>query len=374
MITLHIVADNADPKRIDRAIQYLKVTHQPTVNIAGGSQVDLAMQLVERVIAEVPAIIPFFRILEDTGIIMQMGADELYKSRVQPRLAWMQKNKVVYVVDNETSGSDAIIQEYVRREVAFAKHLHADGLHGAFLRFATGNIGDGTNGNTNQYPLLKPMLDELQLGDFVSPNEYSNAPGKSSGGHLERYKRIEAIAGHPLPIAIGEAGILVDYKANAGFDSIHLPGKTYAAQLIGEEIWYRGGSIPRHVFCVGGYGRWASMQLPDDFYEFLEGYYASNPISYVPQIPVTVAPPAKPPAPPVQPAPIDITTPAPPIPPAPVQVDEMVILKSVLVNIRDYGETIGRIAVQLGGLRDDISAEGDILEALIKRKELENVK
>ena len=43
MISLHIIADNSDPKRIDRAIDYLVNTNQPAVNVAGGSQIDIAI-------------------------------------------------------------------------------------------------------------------------------------------------------------------------------------------------------------------------------------------------------------------------------------------------------------------------------------------
>jgi hypothetical protein len=60
-ISLHILADNAAPERLERAVQYLKRVRPKYVNIAGGSQLDIAMQLTERVRLEVPGIKVVFR-------------------------------------------------------------------------------------------------------------------------------------------------------------------------------------------------------------------------------------------------------------------------------------------------------------------------
>jgi hypothetical protein len=61
-----LIADNSDDKRMDRAIDYLANTHQPMVNVAGGSQIDRAMQLVEKIHRRMPNIQIMWRILQDT--------------------------------------------------------------------------------------------------------------------------------------------------------------------------------------------------------------------------------------------------------------------------------------------------------------------
>lgn len=272
MISLNIVVDFCPPERLDRALLYLKRTKQKSVVIAGGTQLDLTMQYIERVRRELPDIMIQFRLLEDTGIVMKLTTSEWFNRYVVPRYKWLKDNRILIVVDNETSGDDAAIRKYVENCKAIAGLLHGVGLNGVFCRFATGNIQE------SQYILLKPLLDALNSGDWIGPNEYSNVPGKSSGGHLERFKRIEAVTTKPLNMSIGEAGILVDYKARAGYREAAMSGRDMAAQMIAEEIWYRGGTITRHAFCIGGNTDWQSLQIGDDALEFWEEYYSKIPI------------------------------------------------------------------------------------------------
>ena len=132
----------------------------------------------------------------------------------------------------------------------------------------------------------------LDARDWVSPNEYSNTPGKSSGGHLERYKRIlNVMPGKHINVAIGECGILRDYLANEGYTTIPISGAVAAAQLLADEIWYNGGTIPRFWFVRGGYQNWQKVQVGDDALSFLEDYYLKNPIQSPPPPPVVIPPP-----------------------------------------------------------------------------------
>lgn len=278
-ISLHILADNASPDRLDRAVQYLKRVRPKYVNIAGGSQLDIAMQLTERVRAEVPGIKVVFRHMkpEDTGIHTKMSASTLYNMKIAPHLAWFKKHEVIFMPDNESSGDDNQMLKYVQWEVEIAVLLHKDNLRGAFCRFSTGNIKE------SQYTILKPIFSAMIPGDMISPNEYSNAPGRSSGGHLERYEQMWMAAGKPLETTIGEAGIAVNYDPGNGYRSIGLLGSKYAQQMIDEEVWYEGGKIDRFLYCIGGYG-WESFQIGDDVLEHLEKYYASK------QPPVVIIP------------------------------------------------------------------------------------
>lgn len=270
-ISLHILADNAAPERLERAVQYLKRVRPKYVNIAGGSQLDIAMQLTERVRAEVPGIKVVFRHMrpEDTGIHTKMSAATLYNMKIAPHLAWFKKHEVIFMPDNESSGDDNQMRKYAQWQVEIAVLLHKDNLRGAFCRFSTGNIKE------TQYALLKPIFSAMMPGDMISPNEYSNAPGRSSGGHLERYEQMWMAAGKPLETTIGEAGIAVNYDPGNGYRSIGLLGSKYAQQMIDEEIWYEGGKIDRFLYCVGGYG-WESFQIGDDVLDYLEKYYASK--------------------------------------------------------------------------------------------------
>lgn len=299
MLSLHIIADNSDPKKIDRAIDYLINTHQPAVNVAGGSQIDVAKNIVERIHARAPEMKVFWRILQDTGSAVNVPDLTWWSQSVQPRLSWMKAHKIIMVTDNETSGDDNVIKSYVQHCIVRANMLHDNGLNGAFCRFATGNIQE------SQYVLLKPLLDVLNDGDWISPNEYSNIPGHSSSGHLERWKRIQAVTNKRLNFAIGECGVLVDYKPNTGYHTIGMSGANMAAQLLADEVWYNGGSIPRFMFCVGGYSEWDTLQIGDDALTFLEEYYAKNPIGNI--IPTT--PPVTPPVtiPPLPPATVTLT-------------------------------------------------------------------
>jgi len=297
MISLHVIADFCPPERLDRAFQYLVRTKPPTVNIAGGAQMDRAMQFAERVRSALPNIVIQFRVLEDTGVMVKLTPDEWITRYILPRSLWLKANKIVLVTDNETSGNDDIISRYVNRSCIVADALHAHHLNGVFCRFATGNIAEG------QYSLLKPLLERLNSGDWVGPNEYSNLPGKSSGGHLERYKRIELVAGKQLNMSIGECGVLDDYKSQAGYRG-HMNGRDMAAQLLGEEMWYRGGTIPRHLFAIGGGSEWDTLQVGNDALGFLEEYYQKQ------SQPVVVTPPpvVVPPKPPTIPDPPQNTT------------------------------------------------------------------
>lgn len=362
MISIHVVADFAEPQRLDRALTYLVRTKQPSVNIAGGAQLDRAVDFANRVRAALPNIRIEFRILEDTGIIMKLSPAEWYARYIAPRVLWLKEQRIHLVVDNETSGSDEQIRTYVGRSIAIADMLHTMNLNGVFMRFATGNIGE------SQYVFLKALTDKLNSGDVVGPNEYSNRPGMSSGGHLERYKRIEAAAGRTLNIAIGEAGILDNYQAQHGIGSFGMSGKDAAAQMLGEEMWYRGGKIPRHAFCVGGNpANWSSLQLPDDFFEFLEAYYQANPIGHT-EPPVVIPPPKPVPVPAPTPAPIPTPAPVPnPIPPASVVGVPVSILQQVKTALQNDADTVGRIALQLAAIRESITAELQIVDALIAK-------
>lgn len=287
MLTLHLIADNSDPKRIDRAIEYLVNTKQRQATVAAGSQVDVGMNIVERIHARLPNCQIFWRVLEDTGSMLGMGANAWWQDRVVPRLKWMQDHKLVMVVDNDFSGSNDEVKRYVAQGIIRANLLHNANLGGAFCRFSTGNIDNGAVTHNNQYPLLVPLLEALTPLDWVSPNEYSNMKGKSSSGHLQRYKYITDLVPKTLNISIGEAGILDDYRARDGYIGV-MTGEEVAAQLLSEEMWYRGGAIARHIFVIGGYQEWARLQVNDAILNYLEAYYAQNPIS---QIPPTVPPP-----------------------------------------------------------------------------------
>lgn len=276
-VSLHVVIDNTPNELLDRALLYLVRTNQRAVNIAAGSQIDRGMQFVERVRAALPNIDIFWRVLEDTGIHSKLSVDEWWRQRVAPLLSWMQKNRVIMVLDNESSGDNNAIRYYVQWEVEALKRLHAVGLRGAAARFATGNIGDGTNGNPNQYPLLKPLFDALLPGDWIAPNEYSNAPGKSSSGNIARFKLMETVAGRQLPISIGEAGVLDGYDPYRGYKTV-MTDEQFVAQILGEEVWYRP-DIDRSLFAISGdAAKWGTMQVSDLVMRLLEEHYAKNPI------------------------------------------------------------------------------------------------
>lgn len=275
-ISLHINVDNCPRYKLDRALLYLIRTKQREVNIAGGAQMDLTMQFVETVRAALPKITIFFRELEDTGIHTKLNPDQWFNSRVAPKLAWLQKMKVVFVLDNESSGDDAQMRYYADWTVQVLRKLHAVNLRGAVMRFATGNVREW------QYVLFKNVFAELLPGDYVAPNEYSNAKGRlpDNGGNIGRYKLIEEAAGKRLPISIGEAGIAVDYDPHKGYTTIGMPDATFVQQMLDEEVWYENRGITRHLYVIGGYSEWNNFQVQEGALEVLEGYYAANPLNF----------------------------------------------------------------------------------------------
>lgn len=289
-ISLHIVVDNAPDDRLDRALLYLQRVKPPTVDIAAGAQLDRGMQFVERVRAEVPGITVFWRNLdpEDTGIHSKMSAVDVYNRKVAPHHAWFQRHQIVFMPDNESSGDDAQIKRYVAWQVEMAILLHADGLYGAFFRFATGNIVE------SQYALLKPLFNVMLPDDYISPNEYSAQPGypKGSGGHLERYKRMWDAAGRKLPTVIGEAGIAMNYDPGKGYIDAGMTDAAYAQQMLDEEVWYENGEIDRHIYLIGGYTH-EGYRLRDGVLDYWERHYEKNP----PVVVKPVEPPPPPPAP-----------------------------------------------------------------------------
>lgn len=309
MITLHVLADNASPAVLERALLYLKRTKQRTVNIGAGAELLKGMQYVDRVRVECPGIKVFWRNMEpeDTGIHTKMSAQSLFDKKVAPYLDWFKKNEIILVCDNESSGDDNAIRKYTQWTVDLLVTMHKHNLATGVCRFATGNIDDGSQ-VSNQYLLLKPIFSAMLPSDWITPNEYSNAPGKSSGGHLARYKLMWAVAGKPLPTFIGEAGLCPDYDPGKGFRSVNMSGKAYADQMIAEEVWYPG--VDRALFVAGGFG-WENFQLikeigngkvEADTLDELEAHYAKQP-------PVVIQPPPPPPVPPEPTLPVDLGNP-----------------------------------------------------------------
>lgn len=304
MLSIHFVVDNCPQDRLDRGLLYLKRSKQRSVDIAAGAQLDRGMQFVERVRAELPAIEILWRNLDpdDTGAHTKMSAQENYQRKVGKHLAWFQRNKVVYMPDNESGGDDQHIKtKYVPWLVEHLVMLHADNLRGAVLRSSTGTFPE------HQYTLFKPVFNAMLPGDYVSPNEYSAQPGypKGSGGHLARYENLWVAAGRKLPTIIGEAGIAMNYDPGKGYIDAGMSDEACAQQLLDEEIWYEKGAIDRHVYLLGGFSH-EGYRLRDGVLEYWERYYASH------QPPIVVTPIPVPQPPP--PAPVPVPTPPTPDP------------------------------------------------------------
>lgn len=291
----HIIVDNIPDDMLERSFLYLKRVKQlKFVNIGAGAQLDRGRNFVTRVHREIPHLRIVWRDLapEDTGILARpdYSPEKLYAEKVKPNLKWFQDNKVIFMPDNETSGDDNRIRAYARDEAIIGHMLHADGLNGAFCRFATGNIVDGSQpGQTSQYPLLKPIYDMMNAGDIISPNEYRNRPGAPSGGHLYRYRKMWEAAGRALPTFIGEAGISVNYDPGLGYQVLNMSDATFCELMLGDEMWYENGAIDRAVYLIGGYTHESFRWRPGVF-DYLENYYDKAP-------PVVVVPPPPPPLP-----------------------------------------------------------------------------
>lgn len=293
MICLHCVVDNAPDTFLDRALLYSMRIKAPFINIAGGAQLDRAYAFADRVRQSLPTIKIFFRNLspDDTGIFAKLSPQQWMDSRLPPeRIEWAKRNNIVFVTDNESSGDDATMRRYVAWQVDVMNRLHMLGLHAANGRFATGNIA------FNQYQLLKPMFDAMIPGDYFSPNEYLNAPNKSSNSHPFRYHNAWDVYGKPIPTVIGEYGIANDYNSEHGWHTVPgLTGKAYAQYLIeNDKMWYAPYGVSQFLFAVGGYSKWETFQPDNDVYTELEAYAASHPSQ---QPPPVIAPPVITPSP-----------------------------------------------------------------------------
>lgn len=287
-LSVHVVVDHCPPEMLNRVVLYCqRVKQLRYINVAAGAQIDLGMQYVERLRRDAPHVNVIWRNLdpEDTGILATMTAEKLYNDKVKKHLAWFQKTKAIFMPDNETTGDDQRIKTYVDQLVNILRWLHADGLNGAVLRFPTGNPNDGSDPRyPSQYPLLKPVFDVMLPGDVISPNEYSNKPGDSSGGNIARYKLMWNVAGRELPTVIGEAGITINYNPGMGYLLLNISDEAYANYLLGQEPWYKNGAIDRCVFKVGGTSH-DSFNLRPGFFDYLEGYYNRD------QPPIVIPPP-----------------------------------------------------------------------------------
>lgn len=277
-LSLHVVADNCPPEQLDRALLYLKRVNPGSVDIAAGAQLDVGMQFVERVRAELPTIKIFWRNMqpEDTGIHAKMQPLALFNLKVLPFLDWFKRTGVIFVPDNESSGDDDRINKYVLWTVEHLVRMHSYNLPSAVCRFATGNIDDGGQGS-NQYPLLKPIFQAMLPSDFISPNEYSIEKGnpRGSGGNLERYRLMWNVAGRPLPTVIGEAGVAMNYDPGKGYIDAGMSDEAYGQQLLDEERWYQDGRIDRHVYLIGGFTH-AGYRLREGMLAYLESYYMNR--------------------------------------------------------------------------------------------------
>lgn len=346
----HVIVDNCPDELLERSLTYFKRVKQLRfVNIGAGAQIDRGMQFVERVHREAPHVRIVWRNLdpEDTGILARPDytPEKLYAEKVTKYLKWFQDNKVIFMPDNETSGDDNRIRLYARDEAKITNLLHADGLNGAFCRFATGNIQDGSQpGQPSQYPLLKPIFDAMNAGDIISPNEYRNRPGASSGGHLFRYDLMYKAAGRKLPTFIGETGISVDYDAGKGYQLLGLSDAAVCQLMIDDEFWYDGGKIDRSWYLVGGHSH-ESFRWRLGIFDWLEDYYAKQP-------PIVVTPPPIDPPPPVDP----------PVPP-PFNEQAMRLLYN---NLLSAAATYRRVSLELATVSDDLLKDAELLDALIK--------
>lgn len=353
----HVIVDNCPDELLDRCLLYFKRVKQlKFVNIGAGAQIDRGKQFVERVHREVPNLRIVWRNLdpEDTGILARPDytPEKLYAEKVTEHLKWFQDNKVIFMPDNETSGDDNRIKLYARDEAKIATLLHADGLNGAFLRFATGNIQDGSQaGQPSQYPLLKPVFDVMNAGDLVSPNEYRNKPGASSGGHLYRYRLIWQAAGRELPTFIGEAGISVDYDPGKGYQLLEMSDAAVCQLMLDDDFWYEGGEIDRSWYLVGGYTH-ESFRWRLGIFDYLENHYEKQPPIITPPSP-----------PPVDPPPPIIIPPPPVETPPPFDQQVMKLLYNHLLNAA--GRT-RQMSLELATISDDLLKDAELLDALIK--------
>jgi hypothetical protein len=282
--SLHLILDNLPPERLERALLFIQRTKPAYVNIAGGAQYDRAMQAVERVRAISPATIPMLRKLEDTGRHTRETAQEFYNGCIAPIKTWLQKNKVVYVCDNESSASP----EYAKWTVDAMRLTKPDGILLAVDRSSTGTH------ELAGYQAMKPVYDELRtIAGIYSPNAYFTRPGGDNGGHLNRHKDAWKVAGWNMPTVIGEFGMAVDFNPGKGYRSIGMNGRDYANLIIKHyEDWYKKDGVTVCLYCMGGFG-WESFQLGDDVLETLEAYAAKQP-----PIVVTPPPPVADPIPP----------------------------------------------------------------------------
>lgn len=318
----HIIVDNIPDEMLERAFQYIQRVQQIRfVNIGAGAQIDRGMNFVTRVHQARPDIRIVWRNLdpEDTGILARPDytPEKLYAEKVTKYLKWFQDNKVIFMPDNETSGDDNRMRLYARDEAKIANMLHADGLNGAFCRFSTGTIQDGSEaGKPNQYPLLKPIFDAMNEGDIISPNEYRNRPGASSAGHLERYKQMWVAAGRKLPTFIGEAGVSVNYDPGKGYQSINMTDEAFCKLMLDDEIWYENGAIDRSVYLIGGYTH-ETFRWRLGVFDYLENHYAKLP-------PVIVQPPSPPPEPTLPTFPTDFNE----------RAERGIVVSSGIINVR----------------------------------------
>lgn len=345
----HIIVDNIDPAMLQRCLEYIqRVKQLKFVNIGAGAQIDRGMAFVEQVHRTRPDVRIVWRNLdpEDTGILARSDytPEKLYTEKVTKFLKWFQDNKVIFMPDNETSGDDNRIKLYARDEAKIADMLHADGLNGAFCRFSTGTIQDGSRpGQSNQYPLLKPIFDAMNTGDIISPNEYRNRPGGSSGGHLFRYDLMYKAAGRKLPTFIGEAGVSVNYDAGVGYQAIGMSDQAVCELMLGDEGWYENGAIDRSWYLIGGYTH-ESFRWRPGIFEYLENYYDKQP-------PVIVPPPIV----------------IPPIPPTPPPFDEqaLTLLYNRFISVSNQTH---RLSLELSAMSKDLSKDAELLDALIKSR------
>lgn len=286
MLSIHLITDSCPPTLIDRALLFIGRTHPSHVVIGGGAAFDVTMQTVERARAISPSTRVILRKLEDTGVWTRLNPDQWFADRVAPIVAWCQQNRVIWLLDNESSGNDDTMRRYADWNVAVTTKLHAVGLNAAVCAFATGNIGE------SQYALLKPVYDAMKDGDVWASHEYQNAPGKSSAGHVFRYNLAWQAAGRALPTVITEAGIAVDYNPGHGFHTLGMSAADYVKYMAGfDKDWYQPHGVTICLFATGGYS-WPTFQIGDDVFNELE----KPPIAPPPAPAPTPIPPPTPPA------------------------------------------------------------------------------
>lgn len=285
-IGYHILTDGLDTNATDNLVAHLIDIQPSWVNISGGSRFTQAMQLVERLRRDAPAINIILRQviangIKDNGVSSVLTPEQFFNVWIAPIKSWYKEFKPYCMTDNEGFyGGEKmkVYSDWMAKEIVIG---YPDGI-----QFAVGRTPAGIP-QISDYQYLDSMFRALEsYGGVWSPNEYfgqtpqlsNNLPGRFHYGIdyclSKGIKKPTIVIGEyaAAQAHLGQVGeiILDPYK---GFQTLGWSQeKLFDEAMAYYEPWIQPHNVAVCVFGVGVINEFQTFAVDTPFYRKSKAY------------------------------------------------------------------------------------------------------